>query len=182
MYKIFLGICIIFCIGCKPKSNIENKLSKIINKKINLNCFSDNLIRHPHGKLMSFTEFREFYDFITIIYLSNDCRPCYIDFIEWQNKIDSISQTDNHTLLFVVKENNYEIFMEKVLEYGFLEDKYYTTFDTTDFFLLKNNYLPYWAFNSGILIDKENKIKMVGKPWVNDDMLKLFYKTIDYKE
>lgn len=36
-----------------------------------------------------------------------------------------------------------------------------------------------WIIDASVLIDSENKIKMVGAPWANADMTELFYKTVN---
>ncbi|HTO14150.1 MAG TPA: hypothetical protein VLZ83_00130 [Edaphocola sp.] len=41
-----------------------------------------------------------------------------------------------------------------------------------------SKYILRWIIDAGILIDAENKIKMLGAPWLNEDMTELFYKTI----
>ena len=45
-------------------------------------------------------------------------------------------------------------------------------------FLEQNKEIPRWIIDASVLIDSENKIKMVGAPWLNKDMTELFYKTV----
>lgn len=49
---------------------------------------------------INISDLRKNYKFISLVYLQNDCEPCYTKFIEWHNKMDSISYSDNYTVLF----------------------------------------------------------------------------------
>ena len=65
----------------------------------------------------------------------------------------------------------------KVIELG-VDDHYYTILDSKYEFLNKNSSIPRWIIDSSVLIDSENKIKMAGAPWVNEDMKNLFYEIV----
>ncbi len=38
--------------------------------------------------------------------------------------------------------------------------------------------IPKWIIEASFLIDAANSIKMVGTPWINEDMTELFYKIV----
>jgi hypothetical protein len=68
--------------------------------------------------------------------------------------------------------------MTEILDIGYVEDRFYTIMDTERRFMSKNKTIPMWIIDGSILIDPENKIKMVGAPWINEDMTKLFYEIV----
>ncbi|GAO30653.1 hypothetical protein JCM15548_12948 [Geofilum rubicundum JCM 15548] len=59
-----------------------------------------------------------------------------------------------------------------------IDEKYYIIIDPKQEFFISNKDLPNWIMNSSMLIDSENKIKMVGSPWINEDMANLFHEII----
>jgi hypothetical protein len=113
-----------------------------------------------------------------VVYLENGCQPCYPKFIDWQQKMDSIGCPENHSVLFVILGNSYEEFFTEVLNVHSVEDHYFTIMDSQYEFLSRNDNIPRWIIDSSVLIDSENKIKMVGAPWINEDMTKLFYEIV----
>ena len=48
------------------------------------------------NKLIPFNEFRQMYNYISVVYLEDGCQPCYPKFIEWQNRIDSLNYLLNN--------------------------------------------------------------------------------------
>ncbi|MGQ1947699.1 hypothetical protein ACT3CD_11435 [Geofilum sp. OHC36d9] len=132
--------------------------------------------------MLTFQEFRKIDDYLYVIYLQSGCRSCYPKFIEWQQKMDSIAKPDNYTVLFVIKGDSYEDFMTHVLDIDYIDDKFYTIMDTDGEFFDQNKDIPRWIIDAGILIDTENKIIMVGAPWINEDMMALFNKIVNNEQ
>ncbi len=115
------------------------------------------------------------YEFLSVVYLEDGCKPCYPKFIEWHESLDSMKVGDSYTVLFVIAGQNYSDFMAKVLERWYVDDKYYVVMDHEAAFLDLNKHIPTWILNASVLIDKKSRIKMVTPPWVTEDMTKLFY-------
>ena len=92
--------------------------------------------------------------------------------------MDSIDSPDNYSVLFVIQGDSYETFLNEVLNISYVEDHFYTIMDPEFEFISQNGSIPRWIIDSSVLIDSENKIKMVGAPWVNEDMKNLFYETV----
>ncbi|URW80363.1 sensor histidine kinase N-terminal domain-containing protein [Xiashengella succiniciproducens] len=67
-------------------------------------------------------------------------------------------------MLFVIQGNKYEEFMNEVFNYEYVDSRYYTVMDPEGKFLESNKDIPRWIIESSVLIDSENKIKMVGAP------------------
>jgi hypothetical protein len=89
--------------------------------------------------------------------------------------MDSIDTPDDYTVLFVIKGDGYGEFMSKVLDIEYVDDKFYTVMDPDGQFLKANKEIPRWIIDSSVLIDSENKIKMVGAPFATPEMTKLFH-------
>ena len=70
--------------------------------------------------------------------------------------------------MFVIQGNSYSEFMTKVLDIEYVDDKFHTIMDPEGKFLEANKDIPRWIIESSVLIDSENKIKMVGAPWLNE--------------
>lgn len=169
-------IVVVFSSSCSQLSQSEKELRENINKTLHLSMFETV---QQANTLFTYDEFRNQHKFLSIIYLQNGCQPCYPKFIEWHKKTDSLFINDNYALLFIIEGDNYSDFMSHILDIEYVEDKYYTIMDPDGKFFNQNKNIPGWIINSSILIDAENKIKMVGAPWLNEDMTELFYKTVN---
>ena len=162
-------------LSCSLPSQTEKELRENINKPLHLGMFKT--VRQSNT-LLSFNEWRQQFQYLSVIYLQNGCHPCYPKFIEWQHKMDSIGCPGNYSVLFVIQGDSYEKFMEEILDIEYVDDRYYTIMDPKFEFLSQNSSIPKWIIDSSVLIDSENKIKMVGAPWTNEEMEKLFYETV----
>ena len=178
-YFLFLLLAVILLISCSSSYQTEKELRKVLNKPLEIKMFSAVLHR---DSTLSFDRFREAHEFISIVYLQDGCQPCYPKFIEWHKKMASLELTDNYTILFVIQGDNYSDFMSKVLFLEVVDDIYYTVVDANYSYLEANNNIPRWIIDASVLIDSENKIKMVGVPWANEDMKNLFYETVSNEQ
>ncbi|HTO16398.1 MAG TPA: hypothetical protein VLZ83_11545 [Edaphocola sp.] len=175
MNKLFFPLLIILFFSCTQHPQTEKELRQNINKALHLNMFKTV---QQANSLLSYKEFRNQNKFLSVLYLQNSCNPCYPKFIEWQQKMDSINTPNDYTVLFIINGDSYNEFMTHVLDIEYVEDRFYVIMDPEGKFLEQNKDIPRWIIDASILIDAENKIKMVGAPWLNEDMTKLFYKTI----
>jgi hypothetical protein len=128
---------------------------------------------------MNFTDFRRKYKYLSVVYLLNGCQPCYQEFIDWHKKIESLITSKDYTVLFIIRGDSYKDLMSKVNEIDKVDKKYYILLDPDYKFIGKNLDIPKWMIDGSLLIDSENRIKMVGKPWINESMTDLFNKICD---
>ena len=161
---LFLLLFGIF-ISCTKLSPKEKELQVSLNKNLNLQL--SETVRQANT-VMPFNEFRQQFNHISVVYLQNGCNPCYPKFIEWQNKVDSLDTPFDYTVLFIIGGEEYSEFMKNVLDIEYVEDKFYTIMDSEFRFLENNKDIPRWIIDASVLIDAENKIKMVGAPWLNE--------------
>ena len=169
---LLITALIIFSTACNNLSPKEKEFNQIINKKFNLQQYPKV---QQANITVPFDELRQNHKYLSVVYLQNGCTPCYPKFIEWQNKMDSINTPDDYTVLFVIKGESYGDFMTKVLDIEYVDDKFYTIMDTEGKFLKNNKDIPRWIIDSSVLIDGENKIKMVGAPFATLEMTELFH-------
>ncbi|NMC34474.1 MAG: hypothetical protein GYA36_18790 [Veillonellaceae bacterium] len=124
---------------------------------------------------MPLNDFRKIYRYISIVYLEDGCNPCYSKFIEWQKMMTAINKRNDYAVLFIINGFTYNQFINKVTEVENIEDHYYTIIDKDLKYLLNNNEIPRWIIDESLLIDNENKIRMIGQPWSTREMTNLFY-------
>ena len=96
--------------SCNNLSPKEKELQNILDKTLELEL----LETVKQGNIdMSFDEFRQQSNHVSVVYLQNGCTPCYPKFIEWQNKMDSIDTPNDYTVLFIIRGDSYGEFMAK---------------------------------------------------------------------
>ena len=160
-------------LGCKEITPKEKELRQAVNKELNLKLFQ---AVQQANRTLPLDEIRQNHRFLSVVYLQNGCNPCYPKFIKWQQKMDSIDTPEDHTVLFVIKGDNYGEFLSNVLDIEYVDNKFYTIMDPGARFLEANKDIPRWIIDASVLIDSENKIKMVGAPFATPEMTELFHK------
>ena len=97
--------------SCSQPTQTE-KICATINKEVS-EIF--DLVRRGNT-FLTLADLKQQYDYLSVVYLQNGCRPCYPKFIEWHESLDSMKVGDSYTVLFVIAGQNYSDFMAKVLE------------------------------------------------------------------
>jgi len=162
--------------SCSNLSPAEQELRKTIDKHL---CYDLLETVRQGNTFLTLADLKQQYDYLSVVYLQNGCRPCYPKFIEWQQMADSLNYPDNYSVLFVIQGNSYEGFMNEVLNIDYVKDRYYIIMDPEFKFLEANKDIPRWIIDALVLIDAENKIMMVRAPWLNEDMTQLFYEIVN---
>ncbi|WP_157363670.1 hypothetical protein [Alkaliflexus imshenetskii] len=175
--KVCLLSLIMSLLGC------VNSREKDIRNCLNNELYIENIDSVYHNqKLVPYLEFRKEYNYIYVVYLQDDCTPCYYNYLEWSRQMSNPElETDRHTVLFIIASYNYDDFIRKINKIEEVNNDFYIAIDPNFYFIDKNNNIPRWIIDASVLIDSENKIKMVGAPWINEDMQKLFHKTVNSK-
>jgi len=168
---ISLILCLVPLFSCTNKS-VTKDLKSNLDKTVKLEMF--DTVRYCN-ELMPFNEFRQMYRYISVVYLEDGCQPCYPKYIKWQNKMDSINKRNDYTVLFIIQGFRYDDFIAKVNDIHTVKDHYYTIMDDDLKYLLNNNDIPRWIVDGSVLIDRDNKIRMMGEPWSTKEMTDLFY-------
>ena len=163
-------------ISCTQLSPEQEIIKETLNKNIELEMFS--FVQQGNDTL-SIKKLRDKYKFLSIVYLEDGCTPCYPKYLKWQKSADSLCTCDHYTVLFIIKGNNYESFLRKILisepEYDFKNEKLFVAMDNNQNFMNKNSHINRWAIEKTLLIDGDNKIRLVGSPLSSQKMKELFY-------
>ena len=171
--KIFILTLMIFALfSCNMSTNWEKQIKANLNKEISVKTV-DIIINK--NKEITFDDFRAKYKYIYFVYLKEGCMPCYPKYIEWQGKMDSINIFNDVTVLFVIKGNSYNTFLEEAMKMGLKEDKFYTFMDSDDSFINANKSIPGWIIENTFLIDEQNRIVLIGSPFSTPEMTEIFY-------
>lgn len=158
---------------------MAKEISKTLNNQIAFEFFDS--ISYGKGSL-SFSDFRRQYEFISVVFLQEGCAPCYPKFVEWHRKMKSITQPDNYTTLFVINARSYKHFIDGSVGYEHIDERYYHVIDPENRFLQNNSDIPRWIIDRTLLIDQENRIKLIGAPYATEDMTKVFHIITGTKE
>jgi len=89
--------------------------------------------------------------------------------------MEQVSAPDNYTVLFIINARHYENFVRNANTYGVVDERYFHVMDPDNQFMMANFSIPRSIIDRSILIDKDNRIRMVGEPFANADMTKVFH-------
>lgn len=103
------------------------------------------------------------------------CAPCYPKFIEWHKRMEQLSTPDNYTVQFIINARHYENFLRNANTYGVVDERYFHVMDPDNKFMMANLDVPRAIIDRLILINKDNRIKIVGEPFANADMTKVYH-------
>lgn len=164
-YKYLLISVLLIATSCQRFTPEQKMLREVKNKNIKLDMF-----KTAYGKDSVFTlrQFRKQYDYISVVYLQNECGPCYRRYIDWHEKMDSINQFVNHTVLFVIQGLHVNDFLIEVDNIEPIENRFFIIMDPNYLFLDGNQSIPKWIFDRSVLIDRNNSVRMIGSPFYSN--------------
>lgn len=181
LLKLFFIFILIGVIGaCK-----ENPTQKIIRKNVGKKVSMEGLdsVRFLNS-ILSYNEFRKKYQYVCIIYIDQDCSVCKTKVLEWKMKRDLLKKLpDNIAYLFLYRGDRPERYFSE------LSEAYELTKDDLDFhfffiqdvdfkFVSRNQEIPQMIIDASILIDKNDRIAVIGSPFLNASMMKLYEKVL----
>lgn len=160
--------------ACIDRSPEYLRYKETIGKKVNLDMF-ENVSRR--NKLFSLDEIRKKYEFISIVYLQENCKSCYEKFITWHKEMKRIAY-GNYTVIFIVNGRFDDEFLAGVNTIENIDINYYMVMDPNSSFLKHNSGIPKWIFENTVLIDGNNKVQMIGEPFYNSELTNKFYSIV----
>jgi hypothetical protein len=176
--KSILLLAIIFLLGfsCTQLTPEEKMIKETLGKTVEIGMFES--VRQGNREI-PFEKFRDEFKFISLVYLEDGCLPCYPRFIEWQTRMDTLDLNDDFSVLFIIRGRSHESFISNLLqsnsEYEISGARFHMVMDQ-DYRLLDNNPdIDRWVIDRSLLIDPENKIKLIGPPFASARMTELFY-------
>jgi len=167
---------VIYFISCNHNPTAEKDLKIALESAIHFDNIST--VVYIENDSISFDYIRQQFKYITLIFLQDGCGPCYPNFIRWHTEMQKLNCPENHALLFIVKGRSYNDFIANVLDIQPIEGRYYVMMDRDGRYRENNQHIPWWVLERSVLIDADNRVKLVGEPFANPDMTKLFYSII----
>ncbi len=170
---LFFAAIVMFIIAsCRSESREEKIVEAALKTRLDVSSIGE--VIHSDSTL-SFSELRNRFRHISVVYLQDGCAPCYPKYINWHQRIDTIPKADDYTVLFIINTSHYEIFRRQLSRYGEVDEKYYYFIDQRNDFYRANSSIPRTVLDRSLLIDRNSRIKMVGEPFINGDMTKVFH-------
>jgi hypothetical protein len=183
MKKFLIFLALLQSFSCTQLTPEEKMLKETLGKTIHTEMFTTV---QEGDKFLPFDEFRNRYSFVSVVYLEDGCRPCYPKYIEWQSRMDSLQLNDNFTVLFIIQGISYDRFMRNLLEahpeYNPAKDRFHIIMAPDHQFISMNMEVPRQFIDRSVLIDKDNKIRLVGYPFATPQMTTLFNRICNEKE
>jgi hypothetical protein len=158
--------------SCNRESVSKDSMDEIINKEVSVKMLK---AVHKGNTEYSWADFRKEYHNISIVFLQDGCAPCYPKFIEWHKRMEQITTANDYTVLFVINARHYENFVRNARTYGEFDERYFHVMDPDNRFMIDNLSIPRMIIDRSLLIDRTNHLKMVGEPFANADMTKVFH-------
>ena len=181
--KLLFYILLLTLTSCNSLTPEERVIKKSLGKYVETEMFS---YVHEDNSVIPYKEFRSKYDYISLVYLADGCSSCYSRYVEWQNGMDTLNYIDEYTVLFIIEGMSYSIFIsnlkKNIPEYDLDRDRFYLIMDSDKQFLNANIKIPQQIINKSILIDINNRIRLIGDPFANPQMAEIFYRICNAKE
>jgi len=175
--KLYSIISIIGILSCSQLSISEIEMRDAHNKTIEINEISN--VVYSISDSLFINEVRLNFDYISIVYLRYGCAPCLSNFVRWISEMDKFGKQRNHTLLFIIRGQSYKEFMTDVEGLAIGDYQFHVMIDDRGLFCAKNKHVPQWILERSVLIDAENRVKLVGEPFATPEMTRLFYSIVN---
>jgi len=157
--KIPLFILLLSLISCNSLTPEEKEIKATLGKSLETGMFS---FVQEGNRLIPFNEFRTRYNFISLVYLEDGCRPCFPKYTEWQTRMDTLDLNHDFTVLFVINGMSFDGFLGNLLksnqEYDLSKDRFHVIMDPHQQFLDANRDIPRQIIDKSLLINSFNFI------------------------
>lgn len=181
LLKIFLVFIFIGVIGACKEDSIQKIIQKNVGKKVSMEGLDS--VRFLNS-VISYNEFRKKYEYVCIIYIDQDCGVCKTKVLEWKMKRNLLKKLpDNIAYLFLYRGDRPERYFSELSEaYELTEDDldfhFFFIQDVNFEFVTHNQKVPQMIIDACILIDKKDRITVIGSPFLNASMMKLYKKVL----
>jgi hypothetical protein len=159
--------------GCRERPPIDKLFNKHLVKEVILSGYDSVYVA---GQAIAYERFREMYPFLTINYVDENCSACKVKIIDWCNNINKIPESKNLAHLFIYRGNDHGKYLSFSCEGAFP----FFVMPSKDFTYIHNNpKIDRQIIDAGFLIDKNNKIKVIGDPFLSENMRYLVAKMVE---
>lgn len=176
---LIVCICQFLVISCTQLSSEEKIIKDSLNKSIDLGMFEKVL---KSDTKVSFEGFRNRFSYLYLVYLQDGCRPCYQEYVLWQNEMNNLSLADNFTILFIINSESYEKFISELMfyepEFDLSTERFFIAMDPDQKYIESNSDIDPSVIDRSIMINDKNKIKLIGRPFASKQMTELFQNII----
>ena len=184
MRKILpLFILLLTIYSCNSLTPEEREIKSTLGKTVETGMFS---FVQEGNSFIPYNEFRGMYRHISLVYLEDGCRPCFPRYIEWQTRMDTMDLNHDFTVLFIINGISFESFLANLLEsnpeYDLSKDRFHVIMDPEQLFLDANRDISREMLDKSLLIDKENRVRLIGHPFASPEIEELFYRICNEAE
>jgi len=176
---LVLWICQFFLISCTQLTSEEQVIKDSLNKSIDLGMFEEVI---KSDTSVSFEGFRNRFSYLFLVYLQDGCKPCFQEYVLWQNQMKDLDIADNFTILFIIHSESYEKFISDLMiyepEFDLLSERFFLVIDPDQKYVDANSNIDPRIIEKSIMIDDKNKIKLIGRPFASKQMTELFQNII----
>ncbi|MDE5417925.1 hypothetical protein L3049_07885 [Labilibaculum sp. DW002] len=117
-------------------------------------------------------------EFKIVTRIDGDCSVCIDELLEWKKMVQDYGSELNLSFHFYVATNNFEIF--KKINKSTIRFPYPLIFDRLDDLRIKNNLKKDKRFNT-FLLDRDNRVVLIGNPIRNKKIKQLYFEKIRKK-
>lgn len=173
---VLFTLLIAFAIaGCKQQSPVVKLFKQHIGKTIVLEGY-DSI--YKGDEVYDYGSFREKHPFVTINHIDENCGVCKVKVRDWCYNQDKIPQNDNLAHIFIFRGKDYKKYLSLTYDGEFP----FYVMPSEEFTYLKNNAkIDQQVIDGGFLLNKNNKIELIGDPFVSKPMFDLFNSIITSK-
>lgn len=161
--------------SCSPKDKVKDNISKMTEKAVLIDSgkmktwLPDSALAHGEKKAFTLVVFAD----------STQCSPCFINGLKEWNDMLAMEQDKkgNVRFLFIIepRKGDETLLREKLQESGF---KHPVLIDGKSLFRNANPHIPQEMLYHTFLLDRENRIVLVGNPLHNEQVRKLLYQRL----
>jgi hypothetical protein len=181
--KLLLFMLLLAIISCNSLTPEEKEIKATLGKIVETGMFS---YVQEGNSFIPYSEFRGRYRHISLVYLEDGCRPCFPKYMEWQTRMDTLDLNHDFTVLFIINGMSFDGFLANLLasnpDYDLSKDRFHVIMDPEQQFLDANRDIPRLILDKSLLIDKENRVRLIGHPFASPKIKELFYRICNKAE
>ncbi|MBS3777540.1 MAG: hypothetical protein KGY70_20270 [Bacteroidales bacterium] len=176
---IILLLLVFTFVSCNLKVNNKRDFKELVNKYRNkklITIIPDSVFYNKEYIAFDQTNLSNNSNLKIITYIDGRCHECIKSFKQWKNLIKIAQKNINFNILFYVKTNNVNEFKK----YYYPKSLHnYPIIIVENNNILKKNNLTDFDDPKTFLLDKNNKIILIGNPLHGDKLMKLYKQEIN---
>ena len=173
--KIVLIIILTLNTSCNPNKKNEEYVKYWMDRELVLPSDTAIIEAIDSNSKLDYIENKEFK---IVTRIDGDCSVCIDELLEWKKLVQEYANELNLSFHFYVTTNNFEIF--KKINKSTIRFPYPLIFDRLDDLRIKNNLKKDKRFNT-FLLDRDNRVVLIGNPIRNKKIKQLYFEKIRKK-